>query len=287
MKTFLQLHKEEKLLIFEQIRTKTGLPIQAIEKDWWLTQTLGLIFTLDCAPHIVFKGGTSLSKAWNAIERFSEDIDLALDRRYLGFDTEMSKTQVSKLRKASFQFISTVFFAQLKAKFEKAGFTDLKIQLAPIKDTHQDPLIIEIYYPELSPTSAYLKSRILAEIGSRSLMEPCSPRTFSSLAGENYPDQSFADQPITVSTANLERTFLEKVFLLHEEFQKPTDKIRTDRLSRHLYDLEKSIDTPYFQTVLSDNIIYQGIVHHRSTVTPIRGIDYTNQKSVLFPRQAS
>ena len=71
MKTFLQLQKEEKILIFEQIRTKTGLPIQAIEKDWWVTQTLGLIFSMDCAPHIVFKGGTSLSKAWNAIERFS------------------------------------------------------------------------------------------------------------------------------------------------------------------------------------------------------------------------
>jgi hypothetical protein len=175
MKTFLELDKEEKILIFEQIRTQTGLPIQAIEKDWWVTQTLGLIFTLDCAPHIVFKGGTSLSKAWNAIERFSEDIDLALDRRYLGFDIKMSKTQVSKLRKASFQFISTVFFSQLKEKFEKAGFTDLKIQLAPTKDTDQDPLIIEIYYPEVCQTSVYLKPRILVEIGSRSLMEPCSP----------------------------------------------------------------------------------------------------------------
>ena len=276
MKTFLELHKEEKILIFEQIRTQTGLPVQAIEKDWWVTQTLGLIFTLDCAPHIVFKGGTSLSKAWNAIERFSEDIDLALDRRYLGFDTEMSKTQVSKLRKTSFQFISTVFFSKLKDQFKKAGFTDLKIQLAPIKDTDQDPLIIEIYYPEVSPTSAYLKPRILVEIGSRSLMEPCSPRTFSSLIGEHYPDQSFADQPITVATANPERTFLEKVFLLHEEFQKPVNKIRTDRLSRHLYDLEKLIDTPYFQTAISDNTLYQGIVNHRSTITPIRGIDYAN-----------
>jgi hypothetical protein len=107
-------------------------------------------------------------------------------------------------------------------------------------------------------------------------MEPCSPRVFSSLVGEHYPNQSFADQPITVATVNPERTFLEKVFLLHEEFQKPTDKIRTDRLSRHLYDLEKLIDTPYFQTVLSDDSLYQGIVHHRSTVTPIRGIDYAN-----------
>lgn len=271
-----KLSKTDKLQIFEETKKKTGLPIQAIEKDWWVTQTLGLIFTMDCAPHIVFKGGTSLSKAWRVIERFSEDIDLALDRSYLGFDSEMSKSQVSKLRKASFQFISTVFFNQLKEKFEKAGFTNLKIQLAEVQDTDQDPLIIEIYYPEVSPTSTYLKPRILVEIGSRSLREPYSQRIFSSLVGEHYPDQSFADKPITVATVNPERTFLEKVFLLHEEFQKPAPKIRTERLSRHLYDLEKLIDTPYFHKAISDTVLYQGIVNHRSTITPIRGIDYTN-----------
>ncbi|MGL5112643.1 MAG: nucleotidyl transferase AbiEii/AbiGii toxin family protein, partial [Flavobacterium sp.] len=271
-----ELSKTDKLQIFEETKKKTGLPIQAIEKDWWVTQTLGLIFTMDCAPHIVFKGGTSLSKAWNLIERFSEDIDLALDRRYLGFDAEMSKSQVGKLRKASFQFISTIFFSQLKEQFEKAGVTDLKIQLAEVKDTDQDPLIIEIYYPEVSPTSDYLKPRILVEIGSRSLREPCSPRVFSSLVGECYPNQSFGDKPITVPTVNPERTFLEKVFLLHEEFQKPEAKIRTDRLSRHLYDLEKVMDTPYFKIAITDDSLYHGIVNHRSGITPIRGIDYAN-----------
>lgn len=276
MKTFLELDTKEKLQIFEQIRTKTGLPIQAIEKDWWVVQTLGLIFSMDCAPHIVFKGGTSLSKAWNAIERFSEDIDLALDRRFLGFEAEMSKTQVGKLRKASFVYISTVFFHQLQEQFNNAGFTDLKIQLATVKDTDQDPIIIEIYYPEVSPTSVYLKPRVLVEIGSRSLMEPFSPRVFSSLVGEHYPNQSFADAPITVASVNPERTFLEKVFLLHEEFQKKFDKIRTERLSRHLYDLEKLMDTSYHTKAITDANLYQEIVNHRSSITPIRGIDYTN-----------
>lgn len=62
-----KLSKTDRLQIFEETKKKTGLPIQAIEKDWWVTQTLGLIFTMDCAPHIVFKGGTSLSKAWNVL----------------------------------------------------------------------------------------------------------------------------------------------------------------------------------------------------------------------------
>lgn len=63
---------------------------------------------------------------------------------------------------------------------------------------------------------------------------------------------------------------------MHEEFQKPPAKIRTDRLSRHLYDLEKLMDTPCFQTAITDAVLYQGIVNHRSTLTPIRGIDYAN-----------
>lgn len=96
------------------------------------------------------------------------------------------------------------------------------------------------------------------------------------MVGEHYPDQSFADKPITVATVNPERTFLEKVILLHEEFQKPPAKIRTDELSRHLYDLEKLMDTPYFQIAITDAVLYQGIVNHRSTRTPIRGIDYAN-----------
>jgi len=69
-----------------------------VEKDWWVVQTLRLILEMDVAPNILFKGGTSLSKAWQVIERFSEDIDLAIDRAFLGFTQEMTKSQVRKLR---------------------------------------------------------------------------------------------------------------------------------------------------------------------------------------------
>ena len=81
MENFLQLSINDRLSIFEQV--SSPLSLQALEKDWWVTQTLGLIFSMNCAPHLVFKGGTSLSKAWKLIERFSEDIDLALDRNFI------------------------------------------------------------------------------------------------------------------------------------------------------------------------------------------------------------
>ncbi len=69
---------------------------------------------------------------------------------------------------------------------------------------------------------------------------------------------------------------MEKIFLLHEEFQKPANKIRVGRLSRHLYDIEKLMDTPSCINILHDNELYQHIVEHRKTITPLRGIDYSN-----------
>jgi len=276
MKKFLNLNSSFKLLVFEQIRANTGMNVQAVEKDWWVTQTLRLIFSMSCASDLVFKGGTSLSKAWGLIERFSEDIDLALDRKYLGFDKPMTGSQVVKLRRASHQFISTTFFEELKAKFAEAGFEKLKIQLVDIKDIDQDPIIIEIYYPSVTGQSEYLQPRVLVEIGSRSLREPFTVRTFTSLVGEQYAGKTFADDNISIPVVNPERTFLEKIFLLHEEFQKQSDKIRVDRLSRHLYDLEKLMVTDFADKALNDKELYQHIVDHRKTLTAIRGIDYAN-----------
>ena len=113
MNNFYKLDSKTKLSIFEQISARAGLPVYAVEKDWWVVQTLRLIFQMDIAPHIVFKGGTSLSKAWSIIDRFSEDIDLALDRSFLGFEKNLSKTQVGKLRKVSFSYISEEFHPAL------------------------------------------------------------------------------------------------------------------------------------------------------------------------------
>ena len=83
---FHTLNKQDKLQIIKQVAERQNLQYFAIEKDWWVTQTLNIIFHLDFAKHLLFKGGTSLSKAWHLISRFSEDIDLALNREYLGFD---------------------------------------------------------------------------------------------------------------------------------------------------------------------------------------------------------
>ena len=273
---WLSLSENIKKGIFEEINKRTSLPTAAIEKDWWVVHTLALVFEMSCAKNLVFKGGTSLSKAWNLITRFSEDIDLALDRTFLGFDVNLNNTQIKKLRKASFAYITGKFLEELKDKFIEAGLFEIEIQLAEIKDKDQDPMVIEIYYPSIVEKSDYIKPRVLLEIGCRSLIEPNTIKSFSTIVAEYFGDRLFADIAISISTVNPERTFLEKIFLLHEEFQKPIAKIRTDRLTRHLYDIEKLMDTDFAQKALSDQKLFDDIVAHRKLFTPIRGIDYGN-----------
>lgn len=91
---------------------------------------------------------------------------------------------------------------------------------------------------------------------------------------ETYPDQDFAQPAIEIPTVNPERTFLEKIFLLHEEFQRPAEKMRVDRLSRHLYDIAKLSKTAFAEKALRDPELYETIVAHRYKFTRVGGVDY-------------
>lgn len=126
-KDFYSLREGQKREVFTAISQKKGLPIYAVEKDWWVVQTLDIIFQLEMAQHLLFKGGTSLSKAWNIINRFSEDIDLALNREFLGFEGGLiNKSQVKKLRKKSFEFVTTDFYEMLQIRFQDNGYEKVK-----------------------------------------------------------------------------------------------------------------------------------------------------------------
>jgi len=114
----------------------------------------------------------------------------------------------------------------------------------------------------------------LIEIGARSLMEPSKNVKIRSIIAENYPETDFADDFFNVPTVVPQRTFLEKAFLLHEEFQKPVEKIRTDRMTRHIYDLEKLMDTDYAKDALNNTDLYNAIIEHRRTLTAMQEVDY-------------
>lgn len=274
---WLTLSKERRIEILNQATELTGLPAVAIEKDWWVTLALNASFSLPYSKNIVFKGGTSLSKGWNLIERFSEDIDLAIDRKFFGFDGDISKTQIKNLRKQSCEFISTTFLDDLtKTLNEWKAIDECKLIAQPVKDSDKDPQVIEIHYNSVIDTSEYLPQRVLIEVSSRSLMEPIEERKINSILGENFPQQSFVTVPFAIPTVLPQRTFLEKVFLLHEEFSQDAEKIRIDRLSRHLYDLEKLMDTEHGIEALKNTDLYHNIVAHREKFNPLRGLDYSN-----------
>jgi predicted nucleotidyltransferase component of viral defense system len=277
LQEWFRLPDDTKRNIFVETSRQIGLPSSAsVEKDWWAVHTLAVIFSMDCSKALIFKGGTSLSKGWNLIQRFSEDIDLALDRAFLGFPGELTKGDIRRLRRKSFQFISEVFSQELQNRFFDLGFKEVTVKPREVENHDQDPLIIEIYYNKLTEGDPYLKPGILVEVGSRSLKEPYTLRTFGTFVSETYKDNLFADSPITIPVVNPERTFLEKIFLLHEEFQKPLRRLRVERLSRHLYDIEKLTQTEYAEIALSDKELYNTIVQHRSKFTAISGIDYNN-----------
>lgn len=279
LKEWFQLPDETKIRLFAETSRQIGLPSSsAAEKDWWVVQTLAVIFSTECANALIFKGGTSLSKGWNLIQRFSEDIDLALDREFLGFTGELSKQDIKKLRRKSYQYITEVFTEELKARFAELGFKEIRVKYREVENHDQDPLIIEIYYNKLTEADTYLKPGVLVEVGSRSLKEPFTQKTFGTFVSQVYSDNLFTDKPITIPLVNPERTFLEKIFLLHEEIQKEPKKIRVERLSRHLYDIEKLSQTEHAETALKNFELYDAIVKHRSKFTAISGIDYDYHK---------
>ncbi len=275
--TWLTLSKERRIELLNQATGLSGLPEIAIEKDWWVTLALNAAFSLPYSENIIFKGGTSLSKGWNLIERFSEDIDLAIDRKFFGFEGDISKTQIRNLRKKSCEFISTIFLEDLTKKLAEWKIIDecsLNAQL--VKDSDKDPQVIEIHYQSVFDTSEYLPQRVLIEVSSRSLTEPTDKREINSILSSNFSDLNFTDFPFSISTVLPKRTFLEKVFLLDEEFSQTPEKIRVHRLSRHLYDLEKLMDTKHGVEALKTADLYNNIVAHREKFNAIRGLDYAN-----------
>lgn len=274
MKKFYNLDESRKKIIFDQVADKEGLPSAAIEKDWWVTLALRAVFNLDFAEQIVFKGGTSLSKGWKLIDRFSEDIDLAIDRKFFNYNGDLSKSQVKALRRKSCKFISNDFSGYLKNEITDIGIKDFDLKVQTIVASDTDPVIIELHYPSLTEPSEYLVPHVLIELGSRALIEPFGLRPIQTIVAESLPGAGFSDQPKNIPIVLPKRTFLEKAFLLHEEYQRPEEKRKFDKKSRHLYDLEKLMDTVHGIDALLDYDLYKSIVEHRQVFSKLSGVDY-------------
>ncbi len=281
---FATLPKKDRIEVFNQTSIKTGIPAYAVEKDWWVHFVLKILFDMEIGNHLVFKAGTSLSKAWKLIDRFSEDIDLAIDRNFMGFSGVLSKKERTKLRKVTSEYLEHTFLPKFIEELKALNFEMLGIKIIEPISSDQDPRIIEVYYPTVLNSPGYIKPRVQIEIGCRSLKEPFTVKRIKTLVDEQFPEVLFVEEAIKIPCVNPERTFLEKIFLLHEEFQRPKEKIRVNRLSRHLYDIYQLGKTEFLGKAINDKVLYETIVKHRITFTKVSGVNYRlHQPQTLNP----
>ena len=263
--------------MLQRVAEETGLPEYAVEKDWWVTMTLKALFMLECAKWLEFKGGTSLSKGWGLIDRFSEDIDLALNYRFFTSALE-NNNQLKMLRKKCRKYVVGDLSSALNEHFESLGLIDYEI-VPEVKDvagidisSDADPTAIFVNYRSVaSLQSEYVPSRVKIEVSCLSMDEPFEIKTFGTMIGGLFPEED-EDAEVQIPTVLPSRTFLEKAFLLCEEFQK--DAPRSLRMSRHLYDLVRLMDTDYARAALRDDDLYRKVVEHRRKFYHVGYADY-------------
>ncbi|MGM9748149.1 MAG: nucleotidyl transferase AbiEii/AbiGii toxin family protein [Candidatus Cryptobacteroides sp.] len=272
---------EERLQLLDITSAANALPRLAVEKDWWVVIVLKALSQTSYAPLMSFKGGTSLSKGWNLIFRMSEDIDIAIRREGRFSISGTSKNQLAKARRVARHYIVRELPAELTAALMDLGAKEFEVvpeiaverngEMKELRaDTH--PSVLYVNYKSIVPeTSEYVVSRVKIELSCLSMDEPVEKKTIRSFIAESVPnsEELAVDFPTVVPT----RTFLEKLFLLHEEFQRP--KPRSLRMSRHLYDLEKLMDTDFGLAALQDKFLYNEIIQHRNVFNHIDEVDYT------------
>lgn len=278
MNNYFNLSIEQQRMVLNQAAGKTGLPAQAIEKDLWVTTILQMVFELPIAKHLVFKGGTSLSKVWNVIHRFSEDIDLAIDPSIWGFEGDLTKKQIKRLRKASSLFVRDELCQSVQEAVVAKGLDRwLQVEADPDGEgdgTYPEPRVIHILYKSLFDEGlAYLHSEVKLEVGARSLLEPTEEAFVSSILEDELSIRTSLER-VGIPTAIAEKTFLEKAFLLHELFSSQSLR-EANRKSRHLYDLAQMMKTDIAERALADDELWNTIHHHRELYTSMSGVDYT------------
>ena len=290
---FVNLSQQDQLDVLDRVSSELNIrQREVIEKDWWVTTVLRALFRLPYAEHLSFKGGTSLSKCWHLIDRFSEDIDIAIDREFLGFGGTLSKTQVSdKLRRAACSFVREQMQYDLTKLLRDSGIEEGKfnvnVDITPVSTT--DPETIKITYnsalmdigplPRSEKRERYILPKVKIEVSGRSMNEPVREVSLNSMIDQVYPNAPFTEPSFNVRAVLPERTFLEKLFLLHEEFAKPKDIIRVERMSRHLYDLGQMLRTPVAEAAIHNEQLYRQVVEHRRIFIGLRNFDY----DALYP----
>lgn len=235
-----RLPESDRRELFRNTADKMGLNDTIVEKDFWVCFTLDYLFhRCPWKDSITFKGGTSLSKAFNLISRFSEDIDLILDWRVLGYGKDEPWEERSKTKQDSFNkeanvraefFLAEQFCPVIQAEISKELDCEANIYI-----DEKDKQTVIFAYPHLFTNPATLQV-IRLEIGALAAWTPAKIAKIESYAAIYYP-KIFEQKGTAILTVAPERTFWEKATILHHEAHRPESSEMPQRYSRHYYDL--------------------------------------------------
>lgn len=275
------LARRERAALFGETGATLGVANTIIEKDFWVCWTLKRLFELPSADTgtLVFKGGTSLSKAYGAIRRFSEDIDLSYDRTDLGYTGDrdpqkegMSKKQAKKLidelaRDVQRHIAETLLPALRAAIANQLG--EPTKQEWSLEIDAEDAQTVNFRYPTVLggrdyAGMAYITPRVKLELGARGDPWPIEKRTIRPYAAEEYP-RFFQDPDSTVTVLSARRTFWEKATALHMEAHRPVDSPTPSYFSRHYYDLAMLLDTDEGKAAATDFELLLQVASHKAT----------------------
>ena len=285
MDAFLRLAVRDRRLACLKVAEQKRLQAASVDKDFWVCWTLREIFNLpNIGNRITFKGGTSLSKAWDLIERFSEDIDLVVDKDALGFAGEASPDRApsNKQRRRRLDDLMAACRSwvqdRLKPALEQAiagRFGTREGWRLEVDPDMADGQCLLFHYPSAFPAgeAGYVRPVVKIELGARSDDWPAVSRTITPYVAQVLP-QAIPDAVFSVSALSPERTFWEKAMLLHEETFRPADKPRKERMARHYYDVWCLVTRGVADRAAADQALFARVAEHREIFFRLGWVDY-------------
>ncbi len=265
------LSQEERGEIFSETAARMGATPAIVEKDFWVCWVLQKIFQADDLQNkLLFKGGTSLSKVYNVIKRFSEDIDLILNWNLVSGEDPRDSRSKNKQDKFNKEINSQA--KEYIASVLKPGLEELCSPLCKLVIDENDTHCVNIIYPK-SFEDRYIRSEVRLEIGPLASWLPSGDFTISPYAAKYFP-QLFSNTKVEVKAIEGKRTFWEKATILHQEAHRPEGKNQPSRYSRHYYDLAMLARSEIKDQALSDLELLKDVVEFKTKFYPANWAHY-------------
>ena len=272
-----RISKHELEQVVRNASQKIGVNEVILEKDYWVCFVLNYLFSgYKWKDAFTFKGGTSLSKCFNLIQRFSEDIDLILDWRVIGYNfdepwMERSNTKQDKFNKESNlkteEFLKNEFLPQMEEDFKNMLDDEFRIGIDA-----NEPQTILFEYPKAFKSS-YLTQVVRLEIGTLAAWTPSEVIGIVPDIKKIYP-MLFEGEFIEIRTVLPERTFWEKATILHHEANRPKDLVMPKRYARHYYDLFCIANSKYKDRAFQNTELLEKVVQFKQKFYPRKWAKY-------------